>query len=254
MRQKWALIVLIPWLLGFDGSGAREALDLALHNLFGPNIFAGIELTMEENDHSSSQASFGFGRKRKGDEIRTLMYAGNGGRKAPRALLFQQPGRRDRIFVSEGNRGVVRPISAGKYAWPLFGSEFSYDEFRAHSADEYRIEVLGLDPIQDESCVVMRLRPFEGPYRMQLIWLSTERPVILRTDYFDEKGLIKRYRARPEDIVQHYQWWVPMRDEMLDLRTGRRTIRRVRNLMLDMEVPDELFTLTQLVRGRMPSF
>ena len=46
MRQKWALIVLIPWLLGFDGSGAREALDLALHNLFGPNIFAGIELTM----------------------------------------------------------------------------------------------------------------------------------------------------------------------------------------------------------------
>lgn len=254
MRQRWALVLLLPWLLGFDGSRAREALDLALHHLYGANLLAGIELTVKENERSYSQSFFAFGRKHKGDEVRTLVYAGDGRRDAPRALLFQRRGARDRIFVSDGGREGVRPVSSGKYAWRLFGSDFSYDDFRAHTADEYRIEVLGEDQMQGEACRVLRLRPLTGPYRMQLVWLSTQRPVILRTDYFDEQGLFKRYRAQPEDIVQHFEWWVPMRDEMLDLRMGSRTVRRIRNILIDAEVPDELFTLTQLARGRMPSF
>ncbi len=254
MRQRWGLLLLLPWLLAFDGSRAREALERALHHLYGANLLAGIELTVEENPRSLSQITFAFGRKRKGDEVRTLVYAGDGRRNAPRALLLQRPGQRDRVFVSDGGRGGVRPVSSGRYAWALFGSDFSYDDFRVHTADEYRIEVLGEDRLQGEPCLVLRLRPLTGPYRMKLVWLSTQRPVILRTDYFDKRGLFKRYRARPEDIVQHFQWWVPMRDEMFDLRTGSRTVRRIRNLLIDTDVPDELFTLTELARGRMPSF
>jgi hypothetical protein len=89
---------------------------------------------------------------------------------------------------------------------------------------------------------------------MQLTWLSSDRPVILRVDYFDKRGLWKRYRAKPGKIAQHFDWLVPMQDEMLDLRTGRRTRRYIRNIMVDTAVPDEMFSLTQLSRGRMPSF
>jgi hypothetical protein len=254
MRHRWGIILLVPFLVGFDASRAREALDLALHNLYGSDILAGIELTTEESKKDLSQTSFAFGRKRKGSEVRTLLYTGNGRRDAPRALFFQQPGKTDKIFVSDGTRGGVRPLSAGKYAWPLFGSDFSYEDFRAHTTEEFRIEVLGTDRIQKEPCRVLRLRPLEGPYSMMLLWLSTQRPVVLRTDYFDDQGLWKRYQARPKDIVRNYEWWVPMRDEMLDLRTGRRTIRRIRNILIDADVPDEIFSLTQLARGRMPSF
>jgi outer membrane lipoprotein-sorting protein len=254
MRFRWGIILLVPFLVGFDVSRAREALDLALHNLHGSDLLAGIELTVAENEQNLSQTAFAFGRKRKGVEVRTLLYSGDGRRDGPRALLFQQPGKTDKIFVSDGSRGAVRPLSLGKYSWPLFGSDFSYDDFRAHTADEFRIEVLGTDRIQREPCRVLRLRPMDGPYEMKLVWLSTERPVILRTDYFDEQGLWKRYRALSKDIVRNYEWWVPMRDEMLDLRTGRRTVRRIRNILIDADVPDELFTLTQLARGRLPSF
>ena len=83
---------------------------------------------------------------------------------------------------------------------------------------------------------------------------ATERPIMLRTDYFDRKGLWKRYRLKPSDVERRFEWWVPMRDEMIDLRSGRRTVRRIRNLLIDAAVPDELFTITQLARGRMPSF
>ncbi|MFQ5514150.1 MAG: outer membrane lipoprotein-sorting protein [Myxococcota bacterium] len=254
MRKPWGLVLLIPALVGFDGSRAREALDLALHNLYGADLLAGVELTLEDPSAGRTRRVFAFGRKRKGSELRTLVFDGDGRRNGGRALLFQRPGRTDRIFVSDGKRGGVRPLSAGQYRWPLFGSDFSYEDFRAHTADEYRIEVLGPDRIDGEATRVLRLRPLEGPYQVLLVWLSTERPIILRSDYFDENGLWKRYRAHPEDFALHYEWWVPMRDEMRDLRRGRRTLRRIRNLLIDTDVPDELFTLTQLARGRMPSF
>ncbi len=254
MRRWCAIFLLLPWLVGFDGSRARQALDLAFHNLYGADLLAGVELIIQENEQSETWTTFAYGRKRRGNETRTLVYTGDGGRNSPRALLFQRPGERDRIFVSEGGRGPVRPMSAGDHRWSLFGSDFSYEDFRAHTASEYRIEVLGPDRIRKEPCRVLRLRPFAGPYKTILVWLSTERPVILRTDYFDEEGLWKRYLARPKQIVQHFEWWVVMEDEMVDLRSGRRSIRRVRNILVDTEVPDTIFTLTQFARGRLPSF
>jgi len=254
MRKLCGFLLLCPFLFGFDVSRGREALDLAFENLYGAELLVGIELTLKENEQSISKTRFAMGRKHDGDEVRTLLYTGDGSHSAPRALLFQEPGKRDRIFVSDGSRGEVRPLSAGNHTWPMFGSDFSYEDFRRHRADEYRIEVLGTDKIDGEDCRVLRLRPTKGPYTVQLAWLSTSRPVLLRMDYFDEMGLWKRYRARPDDVEQNSEYWVPMRDEMLDLRTGRRTVREIRNLLIDVEVPDQIFTLTQLARGRMPSF
>jgi hypothetical protein len=251
--RKWCVVLCLPWLLGFDGARAREALDLAYHNLYGADVLAGVELSIEDGT-SRSWVSFAYGRKQSGKETRTLLYLADGGRDAPRALLFQRPGKADRIFVSDGPHGRIRPLSPGRRGWPLFGSEFSYEDFRTQHADQFRIEVLGPDRLDGEPCRVLRLRPSSGPYRMLLVWLSTERPVIVRTDYFDAKGLWKRYRARVDRIVPNFEWWVTMEDEMRNLRTGRRTVRRIRNILVDTEVPDEMFTTTQLARGRLPSF
>ena len=114
--------------------------------------------------------------------------------------------------------------------------------------------MLGPDRVQGEPCRALRLRPFRGPYQKLVVWLSTERPVIVRIDYFDQKGLWKRYRADVEEIAEQFEWWVPMQDEMLDLRTGRRTRRTIRNIMVDAAVPDDMFTTTQLGRRHLPAF
>jgi len=253
MRPQLALLLLLPLLLGFDGSHAREALDLAFHNLYGSDILAGVELAIEAPQGASS-VQFAFGRKRSGDETRMLVYSTDGSREAPRALLFQRPDGKDRIFISDGPHGAVRPMSAGKRAWSLFGSDFAYEDLRAQTADDYRIEVLGADEIDGEPCRVLRLRPFHGPYSSILIWLSSSRPVIVRADYFDTRGLWKRYTAEVEHIARHFEWWIPMEDRMMDLRTGSKTVRKIRNILVDLEVPDDLFTTTRLSRGRLPMF
>jgi len=248
------LVLLFPFLTGFDGPEAREALDTVFQNLYAPDMLVAVELRIDEGQPDAESVIFAYGRKNKGGETRTLVYTGDGQRDASRILLFQRPGTQDRAFSSEGTRGQVRAVSVGRYKGSLFGSDFNYADFRARSADEYRIEVLGQDRIDGEACRVLRLRPLEGPYTMLLAWVSEERPVLLRTDYFDEQGLWKRYRARPQDIEQNFEWWVPMQDEMIDLRSGRHTIRQVRNLLIGTDVPDDAFTLTQLARGRLPSF
>jgi hypothetical protein len=101
---------------------------------------------------------------------------------------------------------------------------------------------------------VLRLRPRSGAYDKVIAWLSTRRPVIVRADYFDRKGLWKRYTADVDSIEEQFEWWVTMQDEMLDLRSGRRSVRRLRNVVVDAAVPDEMFTTTQLAKGRLPAF
>jgi hypothetical protein len=254
MRPAWGLALVLPFLVGFDGPNARQALQAAFHNLYGPDTLAAVELETYDDSDQATWTSFAYGRKRVDDETKTIVYQQTGSRRVSGALLFQNPGKRDRIFVTNGHRGQVRPMAAGDYDWPFFGSEYTYDDFRTHDADEYRIEVLGPDVVRGEPCRVLRLRPFTGPYRMMLVWLSTRRPVIVRTDYFDDEGLWKQRFVRVDRIQENFEWWVPMEDEMVDLRTGRRTIRRIRNLLVDVEVPDEIFSVTLLSRGRVPSF
>jgi hypothetical protein len=254
MLRRWGLAAVLPFILGFEPPKGREALEAALHNLYGPDVLAAVELEMDSGQNGQGWIEFAYGRKQSDGETKTLVYTVGGRRETQGALLFQSPGKRDRIFVNDGKYGQVRPLSAGDYDWPLFGSDFSYDDFRAHAASEYRIEVLGPDTIQGEPCRVLRLRPLNGPYRMMVVWLSTRRPVIIRTDYFDAQGLWKRRTLRVDRIVRNFEWWVPMEDEMVDLRLGRRTVRRIRNILLDIEVPDEIFTIPQLARGRVPSF
>ncbi len=254
MLRRWGLAAVLPFILGFDPPNGREALEAALYNLYGPDVLAAVELEMEDGQIGRGRIEFAYGRKQSDGETKTLVYTFTDRRHVQGALLFQRPGERDRIFVTNGKYGQVRPLSAGDYDWPFFGSDFNYDDFRVHEASEYRIEVLGPDTIQGEPCRVLRLRPLIGPYRMMLVWLSTRRPVILRTDYFDAQGLWKRRTLRVDRVVRNFEWWVAMEEEMIDLRMGRRTVRRIRNILLDLEVPDEIFTITQLTRGRVPLF
>lgn len=244
----WALA------LGLREGDPREALEAAFHNLYAPAMLAGVELEIDDEEAGKSRVAFGYSRKRVDGVTKTLVYLANGRRPSPGALLLQGPGQEDRIFVTDGRYGHVRPMSARDPRWTLFSSDFSYEDLRAHEAGEYAIEALGTETLQGEPCEVLRLRPRAGPYRMLLMWLSTRRPVIVRTDLFDAEGLWKRHVVRMDRVVRSFEWWVPLEEEMLDLRSGRRTVRRIRNLLVDVELPDEVFTLTVLARGHLPSF
>lgn len=258
---RWGWLLLLPVLIGMDAADAedsRRALEAAFRNLYGSDLLATVELTIEGPQHPTETLVFAFGRQTKGGETRTLLFTTEEGREAPRALLLQRPGQGDRIFVSDGAQERVRAVGSNRNRWAMFGSDFSYEDLRAHSSDEFGIEVLGADRIDGEPCRVLRLRPRAAsrgrPYESVLTWVSTARPVIVRMDYFDRRGLWKRYRAKVPRIAKHLDAWVAMEDSMFDLRTGRETRRVVQHVLVDTQVPDHVFSLTQLSQGRMPLF
>ncbi len=254
MARHLLLLLLLPALLSFDGRSAERTLAQAFHNLYSPDLLAAVELEIYSATRGVSLVTFAYGRKTSDTHTRTLVYSGEGRRSARRVLLIQKRGERDRVWEAEGRHGHARPRSAGGAGWRLFDSDFLYEDFRTHAVDEFRVESLGEDRIGGEPCRVLRLWPHSGPYRSMLVWISAERPIIVRTDYFDSKGLWKRYRVRLDRVVEDLGWWVPLEDEMIDLRTGSHTLRTVRNSLVDVAVPDSLFSVSRLERGHLPSF
>ena len=254
MRSRYPLLLLLPALLGFDSSDARRVLDRVFYNMYAPDRLAGVELQILATPNELTLVHFAYGRKTTDDESRTLVFTGGSRAQSRRVLLFQKPGERDRVYLASGRSQRVKPLSRRQVEQEFFSSDFSYEDFRTHRADEYRVESLGTDQIEGEPCRVLRLWPKSGPYRMLVVWISRLRPIIVRTDYFDEQGLWKRYRVALDRVIEDFEWWVPLEDEMLDLRTGSRTVRHFRNILVDVAVPDELFSLARLARGHMPSF
>lgn len=253
MRSVTALLLLLPALAAADGPSGRDRLERAFENQYGADLLAAVELSTQGGGRTPAHVRFAYGLKRSGPETRTLLYLPDAGRDAPRALLLQRRGERDLLFMSRGSRGQVQPLATGTESWSLFGSDFSYADFRAHSIDDYAVETLGPDRIAGESALALRLRPRSGPYQQLVVWVADTRPVLLRVDYFDRGGLWKRYTADPRRIRRHVDRWLATDDQMHDLRTGTRTRRRIRNVMAT-GMPEALFTVTQLARGRLPSF
>ena len=107
MRSALGLVVVLPFLVGFDAPDARQALEAAFHNLYGADTLAAVELETYDDAEQATWTSFAYGRKRVDGKTKTLVYRGTGRRKSG-ALLFQHPGRRDRIFVTDGRYGQVR--------------------------------------------------------------------------------------------------------------------------------------------------
>ena len=100
-RAKSLLLVLLfPFLTGFDGPEARQALDTVFQNLYAPEMLVAVELRIDEGQPDAESVIFAYGRKNKGGETRTLVYTGDGQRDASRILLFQRPGSQDRAFSS----------------------------------------------------------------------------------------------------------------------------------------------------------
>jgi hypothetical protein len=249
-----ALLLLFTTSAAPAGSASpAAALDRAFDNLYGTDVLAGVRMVIEEVGSDPEIVEFGYGRKRTAEETRTLLFLADPRGESLRALLLQRRGENDQIYLSNGRRGRARPVTASQRR-PMFGSDFSFEDFRSQSSDEFDITRLGDDRLNGEDCQVLELRPRKGAYQSLVVWLSKRRPVFLRVDYFDKEGLWKRYRARASRLVDHFGWWVAMEDEMLDLRSGRRTKREIRNVIVDAAVPDELFTIARLTRGRMPSF
>ncbi|MCK4641030.1 MAG: outer membrane lipoprotein-sorting protein [Candidatus Marinimicrobia bacterium] len=145
----------------------------------------------------------------------------------------------------------VRRIATKDKGGSFMGSDFSYDDVGGMSlVDDYNAKLLDTEKYKDRDCYVLELipkNPAEVTYSKQKQWIDKENFYSLKTEYYDLHGdLLKIFYS--SNIEQVDGFWITKRNEMQNVQKGSKTIIVNKEIQLNSEIPDKMFTTRQLER------
>lgn len=145
------------------------------------------------------------------------------------------------------------PPSMMLQAWN--GSDFTNDDLVRESnlVRDYRVKLVGTDTLNSQTCWILELHPRpDAPVVWgKLIYAVRQSDNLpARVDYYDERGrLVRRL------LFYHVQKMggrvIPTRWVMVNmLKPNHRTDVRLLRAEFDIAIPDRIFSLRELERGR----
>lgn len=151
----------------------------------------------------------------------------------------------------------VRRISPTDRGSSFFGTDLSYEDVKKETklaAEDYRWKVLGTEIVDGHECFVLEGIPVDDQtardlgYRRVLSRIDRERSITRLADYWDLKDqhLKTTHNVEIEEIGG---FWTIRRTEVVNHRSGHRTVFEFSNIAYDEGVPDELFEPGNLTRG-----
>lgn len=131
------------------------------------------------------------------------------------------------------------------------GSDFSYEDVGSGSlVEDYNAKLLGTEKYEGHDCYVLELLPKDPEdisYSKLKRWVDKENFYSMKTEYYDEHGdLLKiMYSSEFENIEGI---WIAKKIEMQNVQKGSKTIIISKEVQLNPEIPDSMFTTRQLER------
>jgi hypothetical protein len=207
-------------------------------------------------DHPEQDSAFAIARRRRGDRMETLVYVTEPPQARRTALLIvRERGEAGQVFWTD-NAKQIRTFGAGAGPYRN-GSALSVGGEVASPPDPARFHFVRLpeEAIQGEPCDVIEGRPL---VRMRFLThlrlhLSRRTRAALRLAYYRDERLDREVLVSPADVKDHGGRWVAER-RVVRTADGRVSELRLRNLLLDPELPDALFTQQNLRAQRFPRF
>lgn len=145
----------------------------------------------------------------------------------------------------------VRRIATKERGGSFMGSDFSYDDVGSTSlVDDYTARLLRTEQCQEHECYVLELLPkeTEDPSYSRLVrWVDREGFYSLKTEYYDRHGDLLKVMHSSE-IEEIGGIWRARRIEMRNVQKGSRTIIVTKQIEMNPEIPDEMFTTRRLER------
>lgn len=136
-------------------------------------------------------------------------------------LVINNAERKDDQFVYLNSRRRVRRVNLRGEA--VMGSDFSFEDVIPREIEDARYDRLPDEVYDGVPTHVIEITP--GPesnseYSKLRSWIDEERPIVLRTLYWDQNGVQnKELRAPAAEFREHEGVWLPMRTEMRNLLT-----------------------------------
>lgn len=159
----------------------------------------------------------------------------------------------DKQWMYIPSRRKVKRVARSQSIENFAGSGFSFEDLRAEALDGHSYKTLARKKVQGRPTYVIESRPKKDEvralkaYSKRLLYIDTERFVIMRVDFFNKKGdLVK--------IQENSRWSVvggvyrPYRAKMKELTKNRTTWIRFRTWAANEGLPSKLFTTRELMR------
>lgn len=167
------------------------------------------------------------------------------------ALLLHDHSDRDddRWLYLPTLRKVKRISGAQKYR-NFLGTDFTYDELGGREPEEDIHTLEGEELLAGKPVYRIRSVPREkeNPYQYRLVWVWQDTPVILKEEYYDRHGRLKK---RMQVLKIQTMQGIPtvLEREMVDVQAQHRTVLSLDKLKYNTSVSSKLFHSRKLDRS-----
>jgi len=169
-------------------------------------------------------------------------------------LTIEAEDRRHDAFVYLPALGRVRRISTAQRGDAFFGTDVTYEDLERRHADEFAYGGVEGVRVQGEAAWLVRARPVERSRYERVEYLVAKADAaILEARYYKRRASepYRIVRSLREGMVAHEDHLVPTRLVVENRARGTTTTAHFRELALDPEIDDRLFSASALeVRRR----
>jgi hypothetical protein len=134
-------------------------------------------------------------------------------------LVINNADRADDQFVYLNSRRRIRRVNLR--GEPVMGSDFGFEDVIPREIEDAEYKRLPDDAWDGRATYVVEIVPnatANSEYSRLRSWIDKERPVVLRTQYWDHDGIAVKEGTAPFAEVKEVDGvWVPMQAEMKDL-------------------------------------
>lgn len=145
----------------------------------------------------------------------------------------------------------VRRIATKEKGGSFMGSDFSYDDVSGYSWEEdFNSRLMGMEKYQGHECYVLELipkKPGDLSYSKLKRWVDKENFYPVKTEYYDRHGDLLKVLYSSE-VEKKEGLWVTKKNEMQNVQKGSKTIIVIKEIEVNPEIPDHMFTTRQLER------
>ena len=224
----------------------------------GENRRSQLDITLTEKDGFIRKRAVSYFEKDYGKDRKTYLYVNEPADVKSTAILInsydEAKDAEDDIWLYIPALRKIKRLAARNKQGRFVGSEFIFADMERLHLKDYEYDFIGEDTINgrkafkiDAIAASDRTTEKTG-YSRRMIWVDSERFVVLREQYFDPQGvLLKELTTHKVEHISDY--WIATEQTLFNHQSGRKTDLKISDLEFDKPMDDLIFSKQTLKRG-----
>jgi len=266
MRRRSTLLALVPlvWCAARPAAAltGREVIDTAQKkNGFSTWRDRVLDTTMETYTTSlerTREATVTEQTASRGEHRTFMEFTGPADVNGTLFLHLSPRGDKDQQWVWTPVSRKARRLADASRDENFFGTDLSYRDLellvriQQWNDDESTATLEVEEPLDGKPCHVVNLVPKnqeEFPYSRYRLWFGTADSLLWQVEVYDLAAkLFKRVRMDGYERIQDYA--TAKQSEIANVQYGTHTVFKVRNVRYNSDVPDDVFAVSNVQKGR----